>query len=146
MIFEYLRSVIAITDAVSNRYCCDTLAPMAKVLGIGGVFVKSRDPDRLRAWYRDVLGMEVESWGVMFANEAGSIGTWNAFALDTPQFDASDREFMINLRVDDADDMATQLRARGANVLDRRTKDAYGTFCYVLDPDGTLLELWSAAP
>jgi len=119
---------------------------MSKVLGIGGVFVKSKDPDKLRAWYREMLGMDVQSWGAMFENEAGSIGTWNSFAVDTKKFEASDREFMINLRVDDADGMAKQLRERGANVLDRRSQDEYGTFCYVVDPDGTLIELWSAAP
>lgn len=119
---------------------------MSKVLGIGGVFVKSKDPEKLRTWYREMLGIDVQSWGAMFQNESGSIATWSAFAVESKKFEASDREFMINLRVDDADGMAKQLRERGANVLERRTKDEYGTFCYVVDPDGTLLELWSAAP
>jgi predicted enzyme related to lactoylglutathione lyase len=82
----------------------------------------------------------------MFENEASSVATWNSFAVDTKKFEPSDREFMVNLRVDDADAMVAQLRERGANVLERRSKDQYGTFCYVVDPDGTLLELWSAAP
>ena len=118
---------------------------MPKVLGIGGVFVKSKDPEALRAWYREMLGIDVKNWGAKFVNEAGSIGTWNPFALDTKKFE--DREFMINLRVDDADALAAQLKERGANVLDdRRSQSEFGTFCYVVDPDGTLLELWSAAP
>jgi len=118
---------------------------MSKVLGIGGVFVKSKDPDKLRAWYAEVLGMEVQKWGAMWKNEADSMSTWNAFAADTTYFEPSQRELMINLRVDDADGMAKQARERGANVLERRTQDEFGTFCYVVDPDGTLIELWSPA-
>ena len=118
---------------------------MPNVLGIGGVFVKSKDPEKLRAWYRDMLGIDVKSWGAKFENEPSSVGTWNAFAMDASKFESTDREFMINLRVDDADAIANQLRARGANVLESRSQSEYGTFCYVVDPDGTLLELWSAA-
>jgi hypothetical protein len=36
---------------------------MPSVLGIGGVFIKSRNPDALRAWYREMLGVKIESWG-----------------------------------------------------------------------------------
>lgn len=119
---------------------------MSKVLGIGGVFVKSKDAAALRSWYREMLGMEVQDWGAMWKNEADSMCTWNSFGADTKYFEPSGREFMINLRVDDADAMVAQLRERGANVLERRSKDEFGTFCYVVDPDGTLIELWSAAP
>ncbi len=119
---------------------------MSKVLGIGGVFVKSKDPEKLRAWYREVLGMDVQKWGAILKNEASSKSAWNVFAADSSYFDPSPRELMINLRVDDADAMAKQARERGANVLDRRSQDDYGTFCYVVDPDGTLIELWSPAP
>jgi predicted enzyme related to lactoylglutathione lyase len=118
---------------------------MPQVLGIGGVFVKSKDPETLRAWYREMLGIDVKAWGAKFVSAEGSVHVWNSFAMDTNKFEATDREFMINLRVDDADGMAKQLRERGANVLDTRSSDQYGTFCYVVDPDGTLIELWSAA-
>jgi hypothetical protein len=33
---------------------------MERVRGIGGVFFKARDPDRLAAWYREHLGIPVE--------------------------------------------------------------------------------------
>ncbi len=36
---------------------------MARVLGVGGLFFKSKDPATLIDWYRDVLGLEVEGWG-----------------------------------------------------------------------------------
>ena len=34
----------------------------ARVVGIGGIFFKARDPDALRAWYRDHLGLPVTEW------------------------------------------------------------------------------------
>ena len=31
----------------------------ARVVGIGGTFFKARDPEALRAWYRDHLGLDI---------------------------------------------------------------------------------------
>jgi len=118
---------------------------MATVLGIGGVFVRSRDPDALRAWYRDLLGLDIQDWGgAQLPSAPGGYGVWTAFRADTTYFAPSEREFMLNLRVDDLDALLAQLRARGARVLDRREDSADGKFGYVVDPDGTLLELWQA--
>lgn len=36
---------------------------VGRITGIGGVFVKSKDPKFLAQWYRDVLGLEVAAWG-----------------------------------------------------------------------------------
>jgi predicted enzyme related to lactoylglutathione lyase len=118
---------------------------MATILGIGGVFLKSKDPKALAAWYRDVLGIDIQGWGgATFPGEAGTVTTWNAFAATTDYFRPSEREVMLNFRVDDLEGLLAQLRARGANVLDRREDGEFGKFGYVLDPDGTLLELWQA--
>jgi catechol 2,3-dioxygenase-like lactoylglutathione lyase family enzyme len=35
----------------------------ARVLGIGGIFFKARDPERLLAWYREHLGLDIGEWG-----------------------------------------------------------------------------------
>lgn len=119
---------------------------MARVLGIGGVFIKSSDPDALRAWYREMLGVEIQSWGgAQLWAEPGTYGVWSPFAEGTKYFEPSTREFMVNFRVDDADGLVTALKAKGAQVLDRRQQSADGVFCYVVDPDGTLLELWQPA-
>jgi hypothetical protein len=37
--------------------------PAGRITGLGGLFVHSKDPKALAAWYRDVLGVPVESWG-----------------------------------------------------------------------------------
>lgn len=116
---------------------------MATVLGIGGVFLKSRDPDALRAWYRDMLGFEIQDWGGAQLWAPGRFySVWSAFKADTKYFEPGERDFMINLRVDDLDGLLAKLRAKGARVLDRREDGADGKFGYVVDPDGTLLELF----
>src|SRR5436190_23517859 len=116
---------------------------MATILGIGGVFVKSKGPKALSAWYREMFGIEIQGWGgATFPGQSGTVTTWNPFAATTEYFKPSEREVMLNFRVDDLDALLAQLRARGANVLDRREDGEFGKFGYVVDPDGTLLELW----
>lgn len=119
---------------------------MAKVVSLGGVFVKAREPELLRAWYRDQLGVEIHDWGgAQLFNAAHSYGTWSAFADTTAYFAPSDKPFMINFAVDDLDALLAGLRERGARVLDRREDTPDGKFGYVVDPEGTLLELWQPA-
>jgi predicted enzyme related to lactoylglutathione lyase len=113
---------------------------MAKVLGIGGVFVKSKDKVALRAWYRDMLGLDISEWGrAKFECEGKTVENWSAFGADSTYFEGN---FMINFRVDDAEGLVAALRAKSANVLDRSDDSEYGKFRYIVDPDGTLLELW----
>jgi len=111
---------------------------MPSVLGIGGVFVKSRDADGLREWYRDMLGVELQEWGgaQFWSTPARTYCVWSAFSAETKYFAPSEREFMVNLRVDDLDGLLAQLRAKGARVLDRREDSSDGKFGYVVDPDG----------
>ena len=116
---------------------------MARVVGLGGFFVKARDHVALRAWYRDMLGMDVKDWGgAQLDNAAGTYGVWTAFKAETTYFAPSDKAFMINLRVDDADALVAELREKRANVLDRGEDSDDGKFRYVVDPEGTLIELW----
>ena len=119
---------------------------MASVLGIGGVFVKSPNAEALQAWYRDMLGLDIQEWGgaQLWSTPARSYSVWSAFRADTKYFEPSVRDFMINLRVDDLDELLGKLRALGANVLERREDSPDGKFGYVVDPDGTLIELWEA--
>ena len=124
---------------------------MARVLGIGGVFFKSKDPGALAGWYRDVLGLELEDWGgIVFrpgamAAHPGAATVFSPFETDTTYFAPSTREFMINLAVDDLDAMLASCAAHGvdATVLPDETN---GRFAHVLDPDGTKIELWQPAP
>lgn len=121
---------------------------MARVTGIGGVFFKARDPKALAAWYRTHLGMEITEWGgVAFRwadDPAGAAGTtiWNPFAADTTYFAPGTASFMINYRVDDVHALVATLREAGCAVDDKVETSEYGTFGWVVDPEGNKLELW----
>lgn len=125
----------------------------ARVLGIGGIFFKGRDPERLRDWYRRHLGLEVADWGgVVFegmtASPAGRQATtvWNIFPASTTYFEPSQAAFMINYRVEDLDQVLAALRSEGCQVEDRVESSEYGRFGWVLDPEGNRLELWEPPP
>src|SRR5438128_1051371 len=36
---------------------------MERVIGLGGIFFKARNPEKLNEWYRKHLGLNVEDWG-----------------------------------------------------------------------------------
>lgn len=124
---------------------------MAKVLGIGGVFFKSKDPVGLAHWYRDVIGLELEDWGgIVFRPEAmaahpGAATVFSPFGEDTTYFAPSTREFMINLAVDDLDGILASCAQHGveATVL---PDEPNGRFAHVIDPEGTKIELWQPKP
>lgn len=118
---------------------------MARVTGIGGVFFRSPDPKALSAWYRDVLGLAVEDWGgVLFRGGADGppMTVLSPFEAGTNHFDPSTREFMINFAVDDLDGFLAMLVGKGIMPLRREDADAHGRFAWIVDPDGTKIELW----
>lgn len=119
---------------------------MKRVTGIGGIFFKARDPAALQAWYQRHLGIDVQAWG-------GTAFTWvdgdgKPFAGTTiwsigPEGDQpSDATFMVNYRVDDLHALIAVLRDEGCNVLERVDDSEYGTFGWVIDPEGNKVELW----
>ena len=118
---------------------------MAKVIGFGGIFFKARDPGALTAWYAKHLGLQIEAWGgVRFDDDPQRPGytAWSPFAADTTYFSPSTQPYMINFRVDDLDGLLARLRAAGAAVADRVEDGEYGRFGWVMDPEGTRIELW----
>ena len=119
---------------------------MAKVLGLGGVFFKSADVPALRAWYQQVLGLEISDWGVFFtpamvADIPGAGTVFGPFAATTDYFAPSTHDYMLNLLVDDLDAILAQAAAAGVEPIKRQDAE-YGRFAHILDPEGRKLELW----
>ena len=116
------------------------------VTGVGGVFVKSKDPKALAQWYREVLGLEVASWGgaALPFDAPGHPPkvSWTAFPASSDYMSPSTREFMINFAVDDMDAIIARVTAKGVPVLKRDDNDPFGRFAWIQDPDGTKIELW----
>lgn len=118
---------------------------MAKVIGLGGIFFKARDPQALASWYAEHLGLSIEPWGgTRFTEDEQRHGytAWCPFASDTTYFAPSTQPYMINFRVDDLDALLAQLREAGVEVDDRVEDGEYGRFGWILDPEGTRIELW----
>jgi predicted enzyme related to lactoylglutathione lyase len=118
---------------------------MERVVGIGGIFFKARDPKALAEWYRQHLGMPVgtESTDAALTSAgAGEMTVWSTFPTDTPYFGSGPAPFMVNYRVKDLEAMLAQLRAAGAQVEDRIEDYDYGRFGWATDPEGNRFELW----
>lgn len=123
------------------------------VLGIGGVFFRSRDPDALSAWYREHLGVGAGC----VADQTATPDPWSwqtrggpvvfaPFAGDTDYF-AADKQFMLNLRVSDIDGLITHLSVAGIAVITKPewNDPAVGRFARIHDPEGNAVELWEPA-
>lgn len=122
---------------------------MTRVVGIGGVFLKSRDSETLAKWYGETLGLKIEPWGgVCFPLRErkdapkGAMQVWSLFRQDTDYFAPSTREVMVNFEVDDLDAMLARLTEKGVTILGRDDSDPNGSFAWFLDPEGTKVELW----
>ena len=118
---------------------------MARITAVGGVFFKSPDPKALAAWYQNTLGIAVESWGgAMIGMQGGGPGyaVWSPHGASSDHFEPSKREFMINFAVDDLDAYLAGLEAKGVAVNGRQEMEGMGKFAWILDPDGTKIELW----
>ena len=124
---------------------------MPKVIGIGGLFFKSKNPDATNAWYASVLGIPVEPWGIIFTPEAaaahpGSATVFSAFKADTDYFAPSDKEFMFNLMVDDLDGILARCAENGVKPVKTFPDEANGRFAHIMDPEGRKIELWEPKP
>lgn len=119
--------------------------PAGRITGVGGIFVASPNPKALAGWYRDVLGIALESWGgaTLRYDSPGHppVVVWSAFPPSSGYVAPSKREFMIDFAVDDLDAFVARLKAKGVAVL-KQQSDATGKFAWILDPDGTKIELW----
>ena len=121
-------------------------AEPGRITGLGGVFVKSKDPKALAAWYRDVLGVELQPWGgaTLRYDAPGHppVLVWNAIPEASHYMAPSPRDFMLNFAVDDLDAFIRRLQAQGVKILKQDDAGPDGRFAWILDPDGVKIELW----
>ena len=77
---------------------------MKRVTAIGGIFFKTKDPEKIRQWYSTHLGIKTDQYGACFdwRKPDGEKGftVWSAFKDDTKYFQPSEKESMINYRVE----------------------------------------------
>ena len=121
---------------------------MKKVTGIGGVFFKCKDPNKMKEWYKTHLGLNTNDYGATFEwrededpNQKGST-TWSPFSENTKYFEPSAKDFMINYRVADLEALVEELKKEGVTIIDKIESYDYGKFVHIMDVEGNKVQLW----
>ncbi|MDD4645773.1 MAG: VOC family protein [Bacteroidales bacterium] len=122
---------------------------MKKVTGIGGVFFKCKDPEKITEWYQKHLGLDTNPYGATFEWYESPDSTkkaqtqWTPFPDTTEYFGASThQDFMINYRVENLEKLVEELKKEGVTIVDNIETYDYGKFIHILDGEGNKVELW----
>ena len=117
-----------------------------RVTGIGGIFFKSEDPDAAKEWYKKHLGLNTDAYGCTFwwkDNEGQKCSTqWSPMKSETDYFEPSKKQFMMNFRVENLEELLSMLKEEGVQVVGEIESYDYGKFGWILDPEGNKIELW----
>lgn len=121
---------------------------MKKVTGIGGIFFKCKDPNKMKEWYKTHLGINDSGYGATFewseADDPTKKGstTWSPFADTSKYFDPSTKDFMINYRVENLEALVEELKKESVTIVDKIEDSDYGKFVHIIDMEGNKIELW----
>lgn len=111
------------------------------VTGIGGFFFRAQDPDLLRRWYAEHLGVGTGEHGAW--ETAAGPSVFAPFPQASEDLPAG-RAWMLNLRVEGLDDLLAGLATAGVEVVTDPDWDVpgVGRFARLRDPEGNPVELW----
>ena len=124
------------------------ITKMKKVTGIGGIFFKCKDPKKVTEWYQKHLGLTTNPYGATFEWYETPDSTkkaqtqWTPFAETTKYFEPSNKDFMINYRVENLVELVEQLKKEGVTIVDKIETYDYGKFVHILDAEGNKVQLW----
>jgi predicted enzyme related to lactoylglutathione lyase len=117
-----------------------------KVIGFGGVFIKFDQPEIMRAWYQNALGINTNAYGILFhcnpKTNQESVFQLGTFPADSEYFGAATQKYMLNFRVDNLDAISIRLSEQKVTILDTIESYEYGKFLHIEDPEGNRIELW----
>jgi catechol 2,3-dioxygenase-like lactoylglutathione lyase family enzyme len=120
-----------------------------RVIGLGGIFFKAKDPKKMYEWYEQHLGIQGKPqvgamfhWRRLEDPTQETLTVWSVFPEDTKYFNPSSAPFMINYQVEDMDAVLEALRAEGVTIDPKREDHEYGKFAWIMDPEGNRIELW----
>lgn len=119
-----------------------------RVTGIGGIFFKAKDPQKLTEWYKAHLGLETNPYGATFEWYEGkkkktkAETQWTPFPTNTDYFAPSQKDYMINYRVADLTQLVDSLKAEGVEIVDEMEVYDFGKFIHILDLEGNKIQLW----
>jgi len=122
-------------------------SPTERVVGIGGLFFRSRDPKALAQWYQIHLGIDPVpmDYGQRPWQQAAGPTAFGPFSMDTDYFGSRQQAWMVNFRVRSLDAMVAQLRRSEIEVKVDPQSYPNGRFARLHDPEGNPIELWEPA-
>ena len=121
---------------------------MKKVTGIGGIFFKCKDPNKINEWYKTHFGFDTNPYGANFEWQQDEDSTkkgstqWSPFTETTKYFEPSTKDFMINYRVENLEALVEQLKNEGVTIVDKIEDSEYGKFVHIIDVEGNKIEFW----
>lgn len=117
-----------------------------RVTGLGGFFFKAKDPDNVKNWYSKLLGLSTDNYGCTFwwkDKEGNECSTqWSPMDHKTEYFQPSRKQFMMNFRVENLENLLKVLKEEGVEIVGEMETYEYGKFGWILDPEGNKIELW----
>lgn len=118
---------------------------MAKIIGVGSIFISSPDPDGLYAWYSRCLG-DCRS-GAPEMSQATITQTSDPLLCSIVDGDPSSTsygraDFTFNLIVSDVDAALRGIADAGGTVVGEAETEPRGRFGWFIDPEGNKVELW----
>jgi D-3-phosphoglycerate dehydrogenase len=117
-----------------------------RVTGLGGFFFKSENPKDIRNWYNKHLGIPTDDYGCTFwwkdKNGNDCSTQWSPFEANTNYFQPSEKQFMMNFRVDNLETLLETLKQEGVTIIGNIETYDYGKFGWIVDPEGNKIELW----
>ncbi|WP_108424043.1 VOC family protein [Flagellimonas amoyensis] len=117
-----------------------------RVTGLGGFFFKTKDPDKIKEWYKEHLGLNTDPYGCSFwwKDQEGKdcMTQWSPMDEHSSHFQPSEKQFMMNFRVENLVELLEALKKEGVQVIGEIKEYEYGKFGWIMDPEGNKLELW----
>ena len=136
----------AFNNLIANKSNGETTTKRAT--SIGGIFFKCKDPNKMREWYKLHLGLNTNQYGAVFEWWQGADSTkkgftqWSPFSEKTKYFEPSTKDFMINYRVENLNELVAELKKAGVTITDTIEAVEYGKFVHIMDIEGNKIELW----
>jgi glyoxylase I family protein len=117
---------------------------MHYVTGIGGFFFRAHNPETLAQWYLENLGINLvpSDYSIQPWQQQAGPTAFAPFPRDTEYFGDVNKNWMLNLRVNNLEALVTLLRQRGIEVTVDPETYPNGRFARLHDPEGNPLELW----
>lgn len=114
------------------------------IKGFGGIFWRTKNLEAVKKWYSEVLQIEIGEWnGAIIKPQSGNETIFSLFAENNSYF-PTEQQVMLNFQVHNLNETIKHLEHMGVPLAKKQESSEYGTFAWIEDPDGRLVELWES--